>query len=93
MEQPEVGEGVLGFLGGGVAKQLGLASSVFPTCLATSAKNRYLRLAMLSPPKAASRLAWVRGLEMSMGLEGSIGLGGDASDSECSLSEVITTMS
>ena len=23
MEQPEVGEGVLGFLGGGVAKQLG----------------------------------------------------------------------
>jgi hypothetical protein len=35
----------------------------------------------------------VLGLEMSMGWEGSIGLGGAATDAECSLSEVITIMS
>ena len=41
------------------------ARSLLPSCLATSAKKRYLRLAMLSPPKAASRLAWVPGWEGS----------------------------
>ena len=35
-------------------------------CYCYFLKNKYLRLAMLSPPKAASRLALVLGLAISM---------------------------
>ena len=49
---------------GGVTKRLG--QLLVAKLLATSAKNRYLRLAMLPPPKAASRLVWVEGLETSI---------------------------